>query len=65
VIWQEYRLGPLVSPVGIARDPGIGSRARVRHGPLNQPFPSAIQAMISVGADPTSDPPSACPLENE
>jgi hypothetical protein len=60
VTWWHYHLGNLTRPTSIARDPELGNRARVAHGPLNQPFPEAIQALTAVGATP-SDPPSACP----
>jgi PLD-like domain len=61
VTWWHYRLSSLTSPTGIARDPDVGNRARIRHGALNRPFPEAFAAMTAVGADPTIDPPTACP----
>jgi hypothetical protein len=64
VTWWHYRLGGMSRPTGIARDPEIGNRARIKHGALNQPFPEAVQAMTTVGASP-SDPPSACPPDSE
>lgn len=63
VTWWDYRTGPLAGPTRIARDPETGNRARVRHGALTQPFPAAVQAMVAIGADPTIDPPSACPYD--
>lgn|GEM_PF-4131439 len=64
ITWWHYRLGGMSRPTGIARDPEIGNRARIKHGPLNQPFPEAVQAMTTVGASP-ADPPSECPEDDD
>jgi hypothetical protein len=63
VTWWQYTLGSLTSPTGIARDPELGNRARIRHGALTQPFPAAIQALAAAGVDLSSDPPSECPSD--
>jgi hypothetical protein len=61
VTWWHYTLGSLTSPTGIARDPELGNRARIRHGALTQPFPVAIEALAAVEIDFSADPPSGCP----
>ena len=63
VTWQHYRLGPLTSPTGVARDPELANRVRIRYGALGIPFPAAIQALAAAGMDLSADPPSDCPPE--
>ena len=63
VTWWHYSLGSLTSPTGIARDPELGNRARIRHGALTQPFPAAIQALAAAGVDLSADDPSNCPSD--
>jgi hypothetical protein len=60
VTWQQYRLGSLTSPTGLARDPERRTRARVNHGRQDQPFPAAIEALTATGFG-LSDPPTECP----
>ena len=60
-IWQQYKLGNLVTPTRLARDRDVATRARVSNGPLGQHFPAAIEAMTATGFDLASDPPSQCP----
>jgi hypothetical protein len=59
--WHHFRLGPLTSPVGIAREPGQAARARIPHGPLNRPYDEAVAALLATGINPSADPPSECP----
>jgi hypothetical protein len=61
VTWQHFRLGPLTSPVGIARDPEQASGARIRHKALSLPFDEAVRALIAAGINPSADSPSECP----
>jgi hypothetical protein len=61
VTWRQYTLSPLTSPTRIARDPDAATRSRVNHGPLQAPFPAALQALAATGFDLAADPPSACP----
>lgn len=61
VTWHHFRLGPLTSPTGIARDPGQASRARIPHQPLNRPFDEALSALLATGINFSADPPSECP----
>lgn len=61
VTWHHFRLGPLISPVGIARDPQLAGRARIAHQALNRPFDEAIRALVAVGIDPAADSLSECP----
>jgi hypothetical protein len=61
VTWHHFRLGPLTSPIGIARDPGQATRARIPHQALNRPFDEAIQALVATGINVSADPPSECP----
>jgi hypothetical protein len=61
VTWHHFRLGPLISPVGIARDPGQASRARIPHQALNRPFDEAVRALLATGINFSADPPSECP----
>ena len=63
VTWWHYSLGSLTNPTGIARDPEIANRARIRHGALNQPFRAGIQALAAAGVDVSADPPSNCPSD--
>lgn len=63
VTWWHYSLGSLTSPTGIARDPEIANRARIRHGALNHPFPAGVQALAAAGVDVYADPPSNCPSD--
>ena len=63
VTWWHYSVGSLTSPTGIARDPELGNRARIRHGALTQPFPAAIQALAAAGVNLSADPPSDCPSD--
>lgn len=62
ITWHHFRLGPLTSPIGIARDPEQASRARIPHKALNCPFDEAVQALVATGINPSADPPSECPL---
>lgn len=59
--WWHYRLNNLVSATRIAREPELATRARIHHGPLNQPFAEAENILASVGFDPADQPPCACP----
>jgi hypothetical protein len=61
VTWRQYKLSPLTSPTRIARDPDAATRSRVNHGPLQAPFPAALEALAATGFDLAADPPSACP----
>ena len=61
VTWWHYSLGNFTSPTGIARDPELANRVRIRYGPLREPFPAAIQTLAAVGMDPSANPPSGCP----
>jgi hypothetical protein len=63
VTWHHFRLGPLTSPVGIARDPEQASRARIPHQALNRHFDEAVQALIATGISLSADPPSQCPAD--
>lgn len=63
VTWQHYRLGTLSSPTGIARDPELANRVRIRYGALGVPFPAALAALTAAGMDLSADPPSDCPPE--
>lgn len=58
--WQQYKLGSLTSPTGLARDPERRNRARVNHGRQDQHFPAAIEALTATGFG-LSDPPTECP----
>lgn len=61
VTWHHFRLGPLNSPLGIARDSGQASHARISHGAHSLHFDEAIQALITIGIRLSADPPSECP----
>ncbi len=61
IIWRQYKLHPLTSPTRIARDPEAATRSRLNHGPLQAPFPAALEALAATGFDLTADPPSPCP----
>lgn len=63
VTWHHFRLGPLTSPIGIARDPQQASRARVPHKALNRPFDEAVRALVATGFNLSADPPSECPSD--
>jgi len=63
VTWRQYRLSPLAGPTRIARDPDAATRSRVNHGPLQAPFPAALEALATTGFDLAADPPSPCPYE--
>jgi hypothetical protein len=64
VTWHHFRLGPLTSALGIARDPGQASRARIPHGAHSCPFDEAIRALILAGISLSADdPPSQCPAD--
>ena len=53
--------GHLTSPTGIARDPELANRIRIRYGALWEPFPAAIRALDAAGVNLSADPPSNCP----
>ena len=59
--WRHYRLSNLISPTGIAHDQDLANRVRIPHGPLNQAFPEAQRALVTIGFDPAAEPPSSCP----
>jgi hypothetical protein len=61
ITWRHFRLGPLTSPIGIARDPEQASRARIPHKALNRPFDEAVHALVATGINLSADPPSECP----
>ena len=61
LLWRHYRLGPLATPMALARSPELAARSRVNHGPLKDPFPDAIRALVATGVDLTSGAPSGCP----
>jgi hypothetical protein len=61
LLWRHYRLGPLASPTSLARNPELAARSRVNHGPLKDPFPEAIRALVATGVDLTDGAPSDCP----
>lgn len=63
VTWHHFRLGPLTSPIGIARDPEQASRARIPHKALNHPFDEALRALIATGINLSADPLSECPSD--
>jgi hypothetical protein len=63
VTWHHFRLGPLTSPIGIARDPGQASRARIPHKALNRPFDEAVHALAATGINLSADPLSECPSD--
>jgi hypothetical protein len=63
ITWHHFRLGPLKSPVGIARDPEQASRARIPHKALNHPFDEAVHALVEVGIDFSADLLSECPAD--
>jgi hypothetical protein len=63
VTWHHFRLGPLISPVGIARDPEQASRARIPHKALNRPFNEAVRALVAVGINFSADLLSECPAD--
>ena len=65
VTWWQYSLGSFTSPTGIARDPELANRLRIRHGALREPFSAAIQALAAAGMDLSADPPSDCPLDTK
>jgi hypothetical protein len=60
ITWQQYRLGSLTTPTGLARDPERRNRARVSHGRQDQHFPAAVEALTVTGFG-LSDPPTDCP----
>jgi hypothetical protein len=62
IMWRHYRLSNLISPSGIAHDQDLANRVRIPHGPLNQAFPEANRALAAAGFEPTTQPPSSCPL---
>ena len=59
--WHHFQLGPLISPIGIARDPEQASRARIPHRALNRPFDEAVRALVATGINLSADPLSECP----
>jgi hypothetical protein len=61
LLWRHYRLGPLATPVALARNPELATRSRVNHGALKNPFPEAIQALVATGVDLSGGTPSDCP----
>jgi hypothetical protein len=61
LLWRHYRLGPLATPTALARNPELAARSRVNHGPLKDPFPEAIQALVATGVDLSGGAPSDCP----
>lgn len=61
LMWWHYRLSNLISPSGIARDQDLANRVRIPHGPLSQAFPEAQRALVAIGFDPATEPPSTCP----
>jgi hypothetical protein len=63
VSWRQYKLSPLTSPTRIGRDPDAATRSRVNHGPLQAPFPAALEALAATGFDLSADPPSPCPFD--
>jgi hypothetical protein len=60
-MWWHYRLSNLISPSGIAHDQDLANRVRISHGSLNQAFPGAQKALLTIGFDPTAEPPSCFP----
>jgi hypothetical protein len=60
-LWRHYRLGPLATPIALARNPELAARSRISHGALKNPFPEAIQALVATGVDLTGGTPSDCP----
>ncbi|HTU77001.1 MAG TPA: hypothetical protein VMG38_26115 [Trebonia sp.] len=63
ISWRQYKLSPLTGPTRIGRDPDAATRSRVNHGPLQAPFPAALEALAATGFDLSADPPSPCPYE--
>lgn len=61
LLWRHYRLGPLATPTALARNPELAARSRVNHGPLKDPFPEAIRALVATGVDLAGGAPSDCP----
>jgi hypothetical protein len=61
LLWRHYRLGPLATPTALARNPELAARSRVNHGPLKDPFPEAIRALVATGVDLAGGTPSDCP----
>jgi len=61
VTWQHYGLSSLIGPTGIARDHELANRARKKYRRLDQPFPTALEALAKAGIDLSGDPPSHCP----
>jgi len=61
LLWRHYRLGPLATPTALARNPELAARSRVNHGPLKDPFPEAIRALVATGVDLSGGAPSDCP----
>jgi hypothetical protein len=61
VLWRHYRLGPLATPISLARNPELANRARVGHGALKDPFPEAVSALAATGVNLAGGPPSDCP----
>jgi hypothetical protein len=61
LLWRHYRLGPLATPTGLARNPELATRSRISHGALKNPFPEAIRALVATGVDLTGGTPSDCP----
>jgi hypothetical protein len=61
LLWRHYRLGPLATPTALARNPELAARSRIAHGPLKDPFPEAIKALLATGVDLTGGTPSHCP----
>jgi hypothetical protein len=61
LLWRHYRLGPLATPTALARNPELATRSRVNHGPLKDPFPDAIRALLATGVDLAGGTPSDCP----
>jgi len=61
LLWRHYRLGPLATPTALARNPELAARSRVNHGPLKDPFPEAIRALLATGVDLSGGTPSDCP----
>jgi hypothetical protein len=61
LLWRHYRLGPLATPTALARNPELAARSRVNHGPLKDPFPEAIRALLATGVDLSGGTPTDCP----
>jgi hypothetical protein len=55
VTWHHFRLGSLITPVEIARDPEQASRARIPHKAVNRPLGEAVGALVAVGINFSAD----------